>query len=445
MKKYLLVCVFVCVFSIMENTHAGVWIGSSPTTGGTGLSNLNGQTGTSQSFTNETNIGVSSVSNIHTFTWSGLLALTRGGTNQGSWTAGRCVQVNAGGTALESAAAACGSGGGGITSLGGQSGSSQTFTNDTNITISSAANVHTIGWTGLLSLARGGTNQNTWTANRCVRVNSGGTALEVAAGDCSTGGSPAGPTNAVQINNGGGFGDSGCTATSGAMSCSQLTISGAGAGQVIYIQNTAPGAPPNVNEVSTFVDSSDGKFKSHANGGSAKTYQRIGDTIIQLIAAGCDGLTAGTSFDLPTSGAMGKACLGSGVRFGALTAADAVTSVAYAHFRFPDGWVNTYSTDVIIEYTGAINSSNNIRTQVSIACVGDNEDLLSPTFNTATPQSLAGPNTAGQRKTSTFSSVSVTNCTAGESAFLKLERLGGDGADLYTDEARYLKAIVRSY
>lgn len=43
---------------------------------------------------------------------SGVMSLPRGGTNQGSWTAGRCVQVSADGTRLESAAAACGSGGG---------------------------------------------------------------------------------------------------------------------------------------------------------------------------------------------------------------------------------------------------------------------------------------------------------------------------------------------
>lgn len=43
---------------------------------------------------------------------TGALELAIGGTNQTAWTASRCVQVNAGGTALESAAAACGSGGG---------------------------------------------------------------------------------------------------------------------------------------------------------------------------------------------------------------------------------------------------------------------------------------------------------------------------------------------
>ena len=43
---------------------------------------------------------------------SGKLALVRGGTNQSAWQAGTCVQVNSSGTALESAASACGSGGG---------------------------------------------------------------------------------------------------------------------------------------------------------------------------------------------------------------------------------------------------------------------------------------------------------------------------------------------
>ena len=43
---------------------------------------------------------------------SGKLALVRGGTNQSTWTAGMCVQVNSAGTALESASAACGSGSG---------------------------------------------------------------------------------------------------------------------------------------------------------------------------------------------------------------------------------------------------------------------------------------------------------------------------------------------
>jgi len=49
----------------------------------------------------------------------------------------------------------------GITSLNGQTGNTQTFANDTNVTISSSGNVHTLGWAGVLQPARGGTGTST--------------------------------------------------------------------------------------------------------------------------------------------------------------------------------------------------------------------------------------------------------------------------------------------
>lgn len=49
-----------------------------------------------------------------------------------------------------------GSGGTGITTLNGLTGATQTFTNDTNITMTSAGTAHALGWTGTLSVARGG-------------------------------------------------------------------------------------------------------------------------------------------------------------------------------------------------------------------------------------------------------------------------------------------------
>lgn len=56
-------------------------------------------------------------------------------TSTNTWTA-----VNAGAT--------------GITSLGGQTGATQTFANDTNVTISSSGDTHTLGWAGTLAAAR---------------------------------------------------------------------------------------------------------------------------------------------------------------------------------------------------------------------------------------------------------------------------------------------------
>lgn len=88
--------------------------------------------------------------------------------------------------------------GGGITSLNTLTGATQTFANDTNVTITSLSSTHTLGWNGTLAVARGGTSFGTYavgdilyasgtsaftklpigTAGQLLRVNSGATAPE---------------------------------------------------------------------------------------------------------------------------------------------------------------------------------------------------------------------------------------------------------------------------
>jgi fibronectin-binding autotransporter adhesin len=63
-------------------------------------------------------------------------------------------------------------------SLNGISTTSQTFANDANITITSAGSTHTLGWSGQLSVARGGTGASGFTANGVVYGNNTG-ALQV--------------------------------------------------------------------------------------------------------------------------------------------------------------------------------------------------------------------------------------------------------------------------
>ena len=50
-----------------------------------------------------------------------------------------------------------------VQSLNGQSGQTQSFANDTNLTITSSGDVHTLGWSGLLPMSRGGTGANSFT------------------------------------------------------------------------------------------------------------------------------------------------------------------------------------------------------------------------------------------------------------------------------------------
>lgn len=62
---------------------------------------------------------------------------------------------------------------GAITSLNGQTGAVQTFANDTNVTITSSSNVHTLGWTSYLSIARGGTNTSGFTTSNQLIIFNG--------------------------------------------------------------------------------------------------------------------------------------------------------------------------------------------------------------------------------------------------------------------------------
>lgn len=91
------------------------------------------------------------------------------------------------------------------------------------------------------------------------------------------GGSAAGAANAVQSTNGSGaFTDSGCTASSGTMTCSGGFVSGtSGVGIVTLLEGTAPGAGTNAGEHNLYFDSADSKLKSHENGGSVVTYATL--------------------------------------------------------------------------------------------------------------------------------------------------------------------------
>lgn len=58
------------------------------------IQSLNGQTGQTQTFQNDSNIIINSLNNIHSINWQGLLSLSRGGTGASSFTAGSLLFSN---------------------------------------------------------------------------------------------------------------------------------------------------------------------------------------------------------------------------------------------------------------------------------------------------------------------------------------------------------------
>lgn len=58
-----------------------------------------------------------------------------------------------------------------IQSLNSQTGQTQTFQNDSNVTISSSSNTHSLGWQGLLPFSRGGTGASSFTAGSLLFSN----------------------------------------------------------------------------------------------------------------------------------------------------------------------------------------------------------------------------------------------------------------------------------
>lgn len=156
-----------------------------------GITSLNGQTNSSQSFSNDTNVKIQSASGLHTLTWSGLLSASRGGTGNSTYLPGQILIGNNNGGLTASTISAGNNisifnGNGsisisalvpqvGIYSLNGLSSASQTLVSDINVSITSSGSSHVLGWTGLLPVTRGGTGLSVYTPNSVLYAKSSAT------------------------------------------------------------------------------------------------------------------------------------------------------------------------------------------------------------------------------------------------------------------------------
>lgn len=155
---------------------------------------------------------------------------------------------------------------------------------------------------------------------------------------------------------------------------------------------------------------------------------------------GCNNATASSgSFDVPTSGAATFTCFGTTTTQGAANFVISVTTTVVGHFTLPQGW--TGNMDVRLIWFGSTSSANAVRWSVQTGCVADAEAISTgPSYNTASAANTSYTGTANQRKTTLLSAIAMTNCSAGETMYFQVSRIGGDVGDTYAGTAELVSA-----
>lgn len=109
---------------------------------------------------------------------------------------------------------------------------------------------------------------------------------------------------------------------------------------------------------------------------------------------------------------------------------DAEDNTLARTFILPSNWTNTTFNAKLYWYA-SVAGTNAARLTFETGCVGSGEDPVAPSFNTASAVTSASTGNA-LLTIATFSSVATTNCAAGELMWLRIGRVGADGADTLT-------------
>jgi hypothetical protein len=146
------------------------------------------------------------------------------------------------------------------------------------------------------------------------------------------------------------------------------------------------------------------------------------------------------NFNVPTSAAAGNACFGTTMTQGVITFADATTSTIVGQHILPLGFTGNF--DVRIYWFANASSANAVRWSFQIGCSADGQAVSTgATLGTASTANTAYTGTANQQKTTLLSAVSTSFCSAGETAFWSLSRIGADAGDTLAATANVLAVV----
>ncbi|HNC59266.1 MAG TPA: hypothetical protein PLP33_27815 [Leptospiraceae bacterium] len=184
-------------------------------------------------------------------------------------------------------------------------------------------------------------------------------------------------------------------------------------------------------------DTTNGRYRfwSYLNSG----WRKIGDSIkeekIWIPAAGVNGTTVGTMWDLPTSSpATPTASNGSNVHKGVLRFADTGGELsAQTTMYLPSDFTGAIDVN-IIWLTSA--TSGNCKWNVATAFTAcDSTATDDPSFNSPSTVTTAAAGVANRITTSSITGVVATNSGANKLMHLKISRNGGDVSDTITAAA----------
>ena len=315
-----------------------------------------------------------------------------------------------------------GSGGGsGITSLGAQTGATQTITRGVGIGGSSSADDHSF----TLDLSELTANQTMF---------NGGQASQTITYSLS------GATDPV------------LTLSNGAFNVSTGTIQQAGVAVVTEtgsqtLTNKTLTSPvissiSNTGTVTLFTASDTVVGKATTDTLTNKTLDAEGTGNVITMprrlwfpAAGCNNATAGPIWDLPASNPAVAACVtGTNTQKGVLEFADSANLSAQTTYLLPSTF--TGAIDAKIKWVTAA-TSGDVVWQLATICVADAE-TDDPAFNTASTVTDTAKGTTLQTNDATITGVTATGCAAGELLHLKLSRDSAHASDNLAATARVI-------
>lgn len=167
---------------------------------------------------------------------------------------------------------------------------------------------------------------------------------------------------------------------------------------------------------------------------------------IWIPAAGCNNTTAATIWDLPTSNAASATCRtpSANTQRGLLDFAAGATNIAFNTIKLPSDWITGAGVDAEILWQSTT-TSGNVVWEISLACAGDGDaDDVTVSYQSFSADAAKG--TANQLNSATKTNITTTGtCAAGDLMTIAVRRQAGTGSDTMATNPARLVGVELTY